>query len=220
LRVKAHFARTSLLTQALPPVAVDEANIVGLAKFETRCVVQEFRRTLNEDLLQAPFDVLLVDLLEERWPLVEIEGGAILWTEFAANSGAIAGREVKPVSRDAYGRDAFAKACAALARALKAKTSQARPVKVVLHRVWLAEGYRDEEGFHPFQDSALAYGHQVLPLIQSCEEDFLAAFPDALVVKAERQPVSDPHHRWGPALFHYTPDYYDEILTKIEQGLA
>lgn len=212
-----YHARSSWISQAAtasrPPVDVPEGTGFG-----HRMVREDLTKAILTEAVAAQPDVVIFDLIDERFDIVEISGSRFSVNDYyprleleepmrKLSERTIPFRETE---RDTL----FAQAVLTLADQWMHALPQAR---FVLHRAWYTARSADPVA-HPFYASAPTH-------VRWCNERLARhyaalhdAFGDRLHVvepDADVHLVGDPGHKWGLAHFHYVPSYYEACLDQI-----
>jgi len=218
--VAVYLARTTINACLAPPAVLPALAAPAAAKFEERCVVADLAKTHFADLAAVPFDVLVVDLIDERHPVLSVDGSLVSHSVPLGRMALACGLDLSayPMLMPHDPRivqatlDNIPRFAAALA-------AVAGPRPIVLHEALWAAQYRGADGgLRPFPDQ---------PLIARCNRTLAAyyaairqACPDAAAIRiAGDDLVADAGHRWGLEPFHYGERYYDRFLGRLDDGL-
>ena len=193
---------------------------------DRRWLAAELAKTGIESVANSKPHVLMVDLLDERFDLLQIDSGLVFneSQDFLQvglrDQPALAGaRRIPRLSNEAWelwtaGLERFRLAISA---------SPLANCTMILHRAYWASSLRTGEGAQPIPDEIeILPGHVVSiaahnTLLDRCYDAFLAAFPQAMVVQAPPETlVADPEHHWGQSPYHYVPDYYRSIAAQLK----
>jgi hypothetical protein len=212
-----YHARSSWLAQArgaaVPPVPVPEG-----AGFGERMVREDLQTSIVALLAQEQPHVLVLDLIDERFDVVEVGGGRWTVSDYMGRMGLEEPLRAGATWVSRFSEDARQEEFAAAVRALAPVLLAALPhTRFVLHQAWYTA--RSADPAVPFYASApyhvewcnrrLAGHYAVL------QEVFGARVH---VVEAPRELlVGDPAHRWGLAHYHYVPAYYADVLAQLER---
>nr|WP_255656617.1 DUF6270 domain-containing protein [Lysobacter lactosilyticus] len=204
--VAAYLARTSMASIGM--ARVDDASarevVANLpSAFQRRMLFNDLDKTTLATIAATPHDVLLVDCIDERFPLVRADDSFYSYSGEMQKGGlSIEGRET--IAPDS---DAFVEAWLAGFEKFLGAIDTSR---VVLNRALWAEHFPDgtpvsSMGWIRRSNATLCRLYDVvaerwtLPSID---------YPDALI-------VGDPAHRWGVAPYHYTQPFYEHTIASL-----
>lgn len=163
-------------------------------------VGRDLFKQLSADLSESDFDVLLIDLIDERLRLVRVGDTYFTASPELQGSGLIVDREsvVKPDSSEYF--EEFARGWAALLTLVD-------PRKIVVNRVFWAT--TDQSG-SPVGDAAQAAFHndrleQLYAMLAKTRGVRFLDYPRSAF-------VTDHSHKWGPSPYHYVDSVYHETL--------
>lgn len=206
-----YIARSSLASafDAKRPPARFEARLRRIkSAFQRRMVQRDLRRLAPELLRQGDYDALLLDFVDERFPLLDVNGALVtLSHEFRKMEYAIdPAMTVEPGSQRHM--DAWIRGVAGLVAATAGR-------KVIVNRVRWAE--RDEAG-EPLQGQSLIQRSNAL-LEQMY--DYLRRSTDFCYIDYDpRLLVADRNHKWGVSPFHYVQAMYEHTVAELGRMLA
>jgi hypothetical protein len=214
----AYFARSSWISQASRPVALDLGMPAGYAQsFGGRVVGEDLDKTIVERLVASEPDVVVIDLIDERFDVVQVEEGA--WITASTYLGqSDFGRALRhsglprmtPSSPERPA--AFDAAVGSLAGRLLDLPAD---VPVVLHCAWFTVLGLDGEP--AFAEDRYQYAHRHNVRLAAYATAIRDALGDRAVLLLPRDDMlrADPDHQWGLDHFHYGQAYYDEFLAAI-----
>jgi hypothetical protein len=201
--VAAYVARTSMASIGMPPVGDARARevVANLASaFQRRMLLNDLDKTTLALIADTPHDVLLVDCIDERFPLVR-DGKT--WFSY---SGELQAGGLSLDARDtiAPDSDAFVEAWIAGFERFLAHVDVSR---VVVNRALWAERFPDGGAV-----SSLPWirrsNAQLRRLYDAIAQRWVLPsidYPDEVV-------VADPKHRWGVAPYHYAQPFYEHTI--------
>lgn len=205
--VSGYIARTSLASIGMKAVTDREVRdcVERMpSPFQRRMAVNDLDKTTLSTLVTTPYDVLLIDFVDERFKLVTSG------ETFFSFSGELQKSGLDVSSRtliEPQSEEFFALWVTGLARLL----SSVDKAKVVLNRVYWAEHFPDGTDV-----SSIGWirrsNAQLERLYDAVEKQFRLSwidYPPELV-------VADPHHRWGVAPYHYVEEFYKHALAELD----
>lgn len=206
-----YFSRTRVQSIVSPPTSIDPDEIVLSSAFQRRVIYEDFRKDAVHTL-RAIDHPIVIDLIDERFPLYKSESGVVTGSMYLFDSGVSADRLTKVAEDTELLADGpFAQAADAFAALLPVDQP------IVVHRaLWATHD----------ADGALLEK----PLLAARSNDWLNRAYDLLgealgergrfVAPDEAVRKADPNHKWGVAPFHYVSPYYDDLADQVRQVLA
>ena len=193
-----------------PIVGVAAEGLSLLSPFEQRMIRGDVEKSCFQKIDAATSGSIIVDLIDERFSLIDIGGGYI--TESASFVKAGLGKVVSEESRKLtfFEREAVDRgALVAFAEKLKATGKD-----IVLHNAFWATFFVEDGAQVEFEKSAY-YSRMNEELIWRYAL-LKELIPDAAIIEAPVElRLADPRHRWGLAPFHYIPEYYDFVRSQL-----
>lgn len=206
-----YHARSSLASLTGTPGSPDAAIDRIESPFQRRMVKADHEKHLLRALRTLQFDVLLIDLIDERFSLLRKPDGNLVTcsNEYVA----VAGRPLPGIVIPSGSAEHVRLWRQGLERLLAELDAGGLRQRVRINCVFWAE--RDTEGraiagFNPEQTaSANAF-------LRDRYSDLEAVLNSKAFLRyAPGQLVSDPTHRWGVSAFHYLPELYASTLDQL-----
>ena len=218
----AYFARSSMASLCSGPYENEEALNRIPSAFRRRMVAYDFSKqilTETENLSSA--DVILIDLIDERFDLVALPTGHIITNSSElAESGLLADssvsgyRLIKHASKEH--RELWLQG---MQKFLDLLESHGKLNCVVINKVyWASQFEHSSDTEFPVSLAATEKANQELDWMYNELEkrlgkhQFLQFSPDIL--------TADETHRWGISPFHYSERYYKEALALLSTETA
>ena len=206
-----YFSRTRVQSLVSPPTPINPEEIVLSSGFQRRVIREDFGKDAVRRLRTVDHPIL-IDLIDERFPLYGSESGLVTGSMYLFESGVSAER-LKKVAEDSELRPngLFAKAAAALSALLPADQP------VVLHRaLWATRDAGGKEfGNQPLAARSNDWLNRAYDILgEALGERCRFVAPDASYLRA------DPDHKWGLAPFHYISSYYDDLAGQVRRALS
>ncbi|WP_205328465.1 DUF6270 domain-containing protein [Glycomyces sp. YM15] len=208
-----HFiSRTRIQSLVSTPSPIDPDDIELDSAFQRRTVVEDHRKTALDPLADIDHPIV-IDLIDERWPLIDTGSGLVTSTIYFRNAGLDKRPGYRPVTNDVELADdgPFATAARAFAKRLPQ-----RPVLV--HRAFWAS--HDTAG-EPVNDLRITKRNN--HWLEHAYAILEAALGERALPPVEVDPalrIGDPAHRWGPGPYHYIDEYYTELSDQVRKALA
>ncbi len=201
-------ARSSLASAFAPAPNLDLLPNMDLdaitSAFQRRMVDRDLLKQLSTHLSASDFDVLLIDLIDERLRVIRVGETYVTWSPELQGSG------VK-VDRSTMVEQGSAEYFAEFTRGWETLIKLVDPKKIVVNRVFWAK--TDQAGSavgDPTQtDVHNARLEQLYAIIAKTRGVRFLDYPRTVF-------VTDRAHKWGPSPYHYVDAVYHETL----RGLA
>jgi hypothetical protein len=208
-----HFvSRTRIQSLVSTPSPIDSDDIALDSAFQRRTIVEDHRKTALNPLADIDHPIV-IDLIDERWPLVDTGSGLVTSTSYFRSAGLDKRPGSRPEPNDAALADdgPFATAVRVFAARLPR-----RPV--LIHRAFWAS--HDTAGDAVGDLIRTRRNNNWLDRAYAILEAALGdrALPPVEVDAGLR--IADPAHRWGPGPYHYVDGYYSELSDKVRKALA
>ena len=212
-----YFARTSIASIGLPAVVDREARaaIASLSSaFQRRMLDNDFDKTTLRRIAGAEHDILLLDLIDERFSLVRAKGAGLSRLVPSRRSWFTFSDELKnggfqPGNRQVLAPDAdeFLPLWTAGFEKLLASVDRD---KVVLNRTFWAERFVDgtEPAKREWIEKNKGWIRRNNALLQRLYDTIEARWSLKTIHYAPELLVADPGHRWGTAPYHYATPFY------------
>jgi hypothetical protein len=219
LRVVSYQARTSWISQTAPPVPdARERYGASLEAWEDRMGLADIEKATLPSLIAAQPDILLIDLYEDA-AIPTMQAGPYLasWNRWGHKKAAVEAAAGEPGSELALKGSALTEAFAGAVAMLGARLQAALPDTIlVLHECRAARAWRGKAPAMPID--VLGMGPRFDARTAALEAAALARLPGmSLLIANPATRLADPAHRTGPMMVHYVPEYYDDVLSKLEQ---
>ncbi|MBO3732699.1 DUF6270 domain-containing protein [Glycomyces niveus] len=208
-----HFvSRTRIQSLVSTPSPIDPDDIKLDSAFQRRTIVEDHQKTALNPLAGIDHPIV-IDLIDERWQLIDTGSGLVTSTIYFRNAGLEErpGNTLVPNDTELADDGPFATATREFVKRLPA-----RPV--LIHRAFWAA--LDTAG-KPVSDLRRtrrnnAWLERAYDLLEAALDD--RALPPVEVDASLR--VADPGHRWGIGPYHYVDEYYTELAGLVRKALA
>lgn len=210
--IETYFARSSIASafSELPFEGVDTSTIES--SFQRRIVEWDLQKRCAATLASADFDVLVIDLIDERFDLIRDTTGALA----TRSNEFLKAHDIDPsAERITAGSAAYIDLWVAGWRRLLSIVDQAGlRDAIVVHEAYWAERTQAGASFSSAPPELVAQANEFLGRLYSEMRRDLAA---AQFLRPTSRPlVGADEHKWGRSPFHYPDWYYDELMTLIE----
>lgn len=223
IQLAGYSARSSLVSAfARRPTNLSGSSAHVRSSFQRRMLEADAQKSLPRVLRSLPFDLLLVDIIDERFNVLAkgeerlTDSPALRESDFVASKAA-AWRRI-----DSGSDEHFEGWVNALDRMLNVVASLPRPAPVAfLDAGWATSiaGTGMDQGLSHAGRTPDAANE----LYARYREYFCSKIPEGQVIRPPANvTVSDPDHKWGLAPFHYAQGFYDFVgnrLAEIGRGM-
>lgn len=210
----AYFARSSMIS-AMHHVRVRDVATDALpSSFQRRMVENDLSKRIQRFLAKpGGFDLLIVDLIDERFQVLNTADGAWLTrsTEFTRlDTSRIKIRDrLAPHTPERL--DLWRAGWRRFVDLLDAGENRS---KVRINAVRWSDSVRNEAEFPaPYTDELIRQANESLDAMYGVMRDDLNA--DQFWEFDSETLVADPEHKWTIAPYHYVPEYYDALAERI-----
>ena len=186
-----------------PPTGTDLSDVASA--FQQRMVRWDWEKALSALLRDVPHDLLVLDFIDERIPLVRTDAGIVAYSLEAQR----AGLTVTAPRRLDYTTDGYADMWKAAADRLLERISTQR---LILNRAFWASV--DEHG----DDLTARFPVEVHNRQLTWMYDYIASTTNCRVIDyPEHLLVAKSDHHWGLSPFHYIDNFYEHFLQELKR---
>ncbi|WEX91075.1 DUF6270 domain-containing protein [Sinorhizobium garamanticum] len=211
IELVSYIARSSVVSAAQKkPYRIEEELPDSIGAFERRMIRHDLEKTGIESLIQSNPDIVVIDLIDERFQVYEYSGTLVTLSARIAKErlGAEIRRKGRLFRRDEdFGK--YFSQCAELilGRLCGGKT------RVLVNEAYWAERHAADDGTKLYDDLVnIRRNNERLSQYYNSLRRFL---PKENFIRYDGQLLGDPKHIWGESPFHYTAPYYQYIARKI-----
>jgi hypothetical protein len=205
-----YHARTSILSIMSPPRPLADDELDWSSNFARRAMQADFAKTFFDDLEAASPDYLIVDFVDDRFPLLRCGASWFVRSQCFVDCGGdrMTRHRLVNVPRSWLGlRPLWRDACGRFASTFRRRFPD---LPVVVHR---ARGLPSPDGSRTSCDG-LEIG-----VLNRLLDEYATWFADdiepALDLRLPGPYVPDPEHRWGDSPFHYEERYYRDVADRL-----
>lgn len=209
-----YYARSSLASLATA-AKIDEKILSKIeSKFQRRMVAADMAKTFWQILDETEFDILVMDFIDERSHLLELNDGAIhtVSTEYknASTGGAWGGRQIASTSDEKF--ELWLKSFQKLIAKLSARNYIKR---LRVNKVFWSNKTEIGTTIPGYTSEQINNANTFLTKLYSTVEGFLTnscfiTYPDNLF-------YCDTHHKWGVHPFHYNSSLYNLTISNLQR---
>lgn len=209
--VASYIARSSIVSAAhAVPYRVTEEIPASVGAFEGRMIRHDLEKTGFNHLAKSGSHVILIDLIDERFRVYQHAGTLVTLSARIAKEqfGTEILQNGKVVPRDEAFDIAFERGAQIMLERVSSSNAQ-----VFVNEAYWAEKYASGET-HVNYDNVDAIRRNNAQL-RRYYDVFRGLLPKESFIQYHGDLLGDPGHVWGPAPFHFTRSYYQEIANKI-----
>jgi Family of unknown function (DUF6270)/Heparinase II/III-like protein/Heparinase II/III N-terminus len=211
-----YYARSSFASAFSNQKAVDRYTNKITSAFQRKIVAADLSKELLSQLTSTSFDLLLIDLIDERFSLFEFENGALVTQSNELISGSFdksseSGRSVASGSEEFFrlwetGWNSFIQ--------LIKDSDQIHKIRI--NKAFWANETADGQSFSPnFPEEKIKSANNFLSkLYERISQDIAE---NQFLISDRSLLVGSTHHRWGLSPFHFIDEYYLHILDLLDK---
>lgn len=225
LTLDLYFARSSIISAVSDKVALDYEKINLQSNFKKRQIYYDFNKYAINMFRDKTSDYLIIDLVDERFPLIKVSGSYVTRSGALLESGIIS--ESEPIIEkeeyvDVHGehsyrvegidvREYLDKFCDRILKIYK-------PEKIILHVVRGAEFYYDEhKEIQKFEPNIAGYFKRLNKMWNFMYEYLSTKMAGCMCIDVSAAYLADEAHVWGLSPIHFQKEYYERVLEEISR---
>lgn len=216
LEISAYYARSSFASAFAPVATADEYSHTLQSKFQASIVKADLQNSLSSSLKDTNFDILLIDLIDERFSIALEDSGGIftLSNELISAGFDVTANNIKIIKSqtdDFY--DLWEKGWLKFITNIK---SLDRLEDVFIHKTFWSSATQSGNDY-----SSMFHKEQI-----SAANSFLQRLYTRIALDLQTHQFIEPapqflcgadDHKWGISPFHYIDDYYKFMLEKLKK---
>ncbi|WP_461673515.1 DUF6270 domain-containing protein [Priestia megaterium] len=212
-----YFARSSIISIMSEPLIINESELSLPSAFQRKMILYDFHKVFLNQILQCEFDLLIIDIIDERFDLLKYNNHYITRSSELVNSKIEQSEKysfdvVKRDSKEVY--ELWKLNCNAFFRYI---LNHIPADKVILNKVFWSYKYRDEEKLYSFsvEEAKLIETHN--KILKSYYSIIESQFPQINLINYSAEDfIADKNHKWGISPFHYELRHYSDCKNKIK----
>jgi hypothetical protein len=213
-----YYARTSIPSLVSSPFQFDADDINLKSDFQRRMVTRDMNKSLWDTVKGDDFDLLLIDLIDERFNLLRSGNSVICKSPELINSGFLNKNNSMfiEIPRLEYKLKMWKKDCNEFIMKL---TSLIPANRIVVIKALWAQHFLDEGGSVILFDETTKFDSNRIDLWNetlSTYYDYLVKMLRETNTIAPTTAVASKNHIWGLSPFHYTEDWYKNCRIQID----
>lgn len=184
---------------SVPPRKIPDVDIMrNPSAFQRRMVKYDHEKSLAHRLVNESFDILLLDFIDERLPLVRVDGTYITYSPEVQRCGFVPLSENLVTAGSEEYFELFRSGFESLLRIVD-------PTKVCVSRAYWAAA--DDSGNCLEDERLVKLNNDILDELYG----IVSSFPGVRFISyTEGSIVGDSLHKWGPSPFHYISEFYSQ----------
>lgn len=208
-----YFARTSFASLGAPPT-VDNALLGRIeGDFRRRMVLRDMDKSLFTTIQHSNFDLILLDLIDDRFDIVLRDGGALTLSEEymgGAEPADISGCRLPNTNPKRH--ELWRQGLSKFLHEIKARGWENR---LVVNRSFWALHQQDGQPIARYRRNELRRQNLILTKFYG---EIAAAMPQAAWLTYPTEIlVADRGHKWGEAPFHFVQQVYESGISQLRQ---
>lgn len=233
IQLRNYIARESIASALSTPVLLDMDQLNLDSNFQKTMVAHDFHKDVFALFEQSRADALLIDFIEERFPIAKIGDSYVTYSNELMTSGYISEPELirgcKKTSpsrwfrktegcRWVIGNMNMDKIITEFGRRLSAMYN---PKQIIIHEVYLSDQYMDHaKQVRLFPKNHLKNNRQLNEQYEYMYHTLEDCIPGARVINCSKEYIADESHKWGLSPMHFQREYYEKVLGEINKIAA
>ncbi|MCI9315543.1 MAG: hypothetical protein HFI57_11275 [Lachnospiraceae bacterium] len=233
IQLQNYIARESIVSALSPPAFLNMDQLNLDSNFQRTMVAHDFHKDVFELFRQKRSEILLIDFIEERFPLVKTGNSYVTYSNELMTSGYISKPELIRCCKKTppFCRFRRSGGCRWMVGNINMDNiitefgrrllEMYNPEQIIIHEVYLSDQYMDhEKQVRLFPANHLENNQKLneqYEYMYHMLEDFI---PDARVINCSREYIADASHKWGLSPMHFQREYYEQVLEEIYRIIA
>lgn len=226
LEINNYIARQSLISAVSKSVEINENQLNIDSLFQKRMILYDFRKDTFQVLRENKGDYLMIDLIDERFPLVCIDNSYVTFSNELSLSGYIKSPKIMRCKKSSgllnfifrktkwlIGQDKVDVYIHMFCNKLMEIYSQEQ---IVIHEVYLQNQYLDSKNqIKDFDNNTIGYNNRINEYYRYLYQTLKKIMPHAYYILLSNNYVADEKHKWGLSSMHFQAEYYADVLDKL-----
>lgn len=216
-KVVNYIGRNSIISSSYPPVSSEVFNAVTDSHklpWEERMIYFDYKKTALDKLVADECDYLVIDLIDERFGILESDKGCLTYSQVLQRSshlgelGSYKIRDVKENTDEFY--DAYKRYATFLREHFDVN-------RIIIHEAYPVLNYiSNDNQLTLFDSDEIGKSKRLCQKIRRGYELLYELLPEAKVLRMPPNTIAYENHAWGKAPVHYVDDYYIYMLSQID----
>lgn len=211
----------SMFSALSVPFEYDADSIKTRTEFRKRVIIRDMNKDTFEVFSRKPSAYLLIDLLEERFPLIKKDNSILTLSEmykeaFPNDDGTILKKRI--IENELYIEDD--KASQTVKEFCAKLTELYRGENIILHYALMADCYRDKDGNTvSFDLTTMEDNRRINRILEYLYNQIIADIPEICVIDERGSLCADVGNKRGLSPVNYSDDYYNKVSNSIQNIL-
>jgi hypothetical protein len=219
IKIVDYYARTSYPSLVSKPFQVNPDDVALDSQFQKRNVIRDFEKSFWTEIRGKKFDLLMLDLIDERFNLLKNEETIITKSVELVNSGFLERHkdEFIEISRNRYKIEDWADSCQRFVERIKEVLD---PERIVITKTKWALKLIDDSGcIVDYEQPSLRSYNQYNEIINKYYNILIENLPEATILESPHM-ISNKKHVWGLSPVHYIDDWYSDCRKQLDQKIC
>lgn len=219
-----YIARESIISFLSNPFFFHAEDILLPSTFQRKQLIQDLEKSGLKKLKSNPGDLLVIDFIEERFDIGKVNGTYITISNEWNQSNLSNLYFVKKYSKKLWHGKVYFR-FKNLKKYIHIFTKNLLSIykeeQIVIHEVYLADTYIDENGiYHSFSENVIYYNKKINQILRYMYFCLKTELPQAYILNISDKYAAKKNHKWGLAPMHFQEEYYKNAAGLIYTKLA
>ena len=214
-RILNYIGRNSIISLQYPKIYLEDfENINDYRKltWEQRMIYFDCKKMAKQIIIKE-CDYLLIDLIDERFGILESELGSLTYSQVLQRSEYISKFVPYKIKSVNFSSEEFYNAYKMYSLFLR---EHFNVENIIIHEAYPVSIYMGVDNeLHFFDSKELEKNKRLYPLLEKGYELLEEFLPEAKILRMPHNTIADEQHMWGKATVHYIENYYTEMISKI-----
>lgn len=222
-----YIARQAVVSSVSRPINIKAEDVLLESDFRKKMVLADLNKTAFDSFYNDPGDGIIIDLIDERFSLIAINGSYITNSNELKESNLFNGSRVikkrpyKSLFSNGYrlenDNNDIDKYIRRFAKKIKAIYVN-KPI--IIHKAIFCNEFLDDNMKpHYFALNQQKINIQTNEMLDYMYSSLTKWIPKAVVIDISEKYMADSTHKWGLSPFHYQKEYYIELMQLISNVL-
>ena len=230
ISLRNYIARESIVSAIARPVLLETDRLNLVSNFQKNMVIHDFQKDVFELFEMNRSDIVLIDLIEERFPIAEIDDSYVTYSNELMTSGYIDAPKLIRWQKKIYpihwlgekkgdkwkiGKMNMDNVIVEFAQRL---LSLYHPNQIIIHEVYLSDYYLNlDKRVCFFPKNHLRNNKQMNEKYEYMYRRLERCIPGVQVINCSKSYMADENHKWGLSPMHFQKEYYEKVLEEINK---
>lgn len=226
--LQTYIARESIVSAVSPSVVLDEDKLNLDSNFQRRMIMHDFQKDAFELFRSNQSDFILVDFIDERFPLVKLGHSYVTYSNELMVSRYIKKPKLVELRKSISSSNWFKKEKEIKWKIDKKDMDQFinlfcqqlldlyKPEQIIVHEVYLSDTYisRDNKACS-FPKNHLKNNKLLNEKYKYLYNKFKEYIPNVRVIHCSHDYMADENNKWGLSPMHFQKEYYERVLEEL-----